>query len=88
MGRLDLSDPPRDEDLQTSRRGGIVRSVYRDLAGGLTQEELVDIAEAAFVVANALETLAPRGGTVHPSTLQNLADILRVGLRGKAAGAT
>lgn len=81
MARLDLPDVARDEDAQTSRRGGVTRSEFRGRALALKHEHLVDIAEAAFIVANALERLAD-GREAHPCTLASLATTLKRGLRG------
>lgn len=82
MARLDLRDMRRDEDEQTSQAGGVTRSQYRTQAESLEPAKLVDIAEAALAIANALELMSRRRNRAHPSTLQNLADVLRVGLRG------
>lgn len=80
MARLDLPDVVRDEDVQTARRGGVTRSEFRDRALALDHQQLIDVAEAAFIVANALERLAD-GREAHPSTLASLASTLQHGLR-------
>jgi hypothetical protein len=81
MARLDLPDVVRDEDAHTSRRGAVTRSEFRDRALALEHEQLIDVAEAAFIVANALERIA-HGRDAHPSTLAGLASTLKNGLRG------
>lgn len=80
MGRLDLADKPRDEDEHMARPGGKPRSRHRDRAEHTLHPQLVNICEAAFVVAESLDTLADRRA-VRPETLKNLAAILRAGLR-------
>jgi hypothetical protein len=82
MARLDLPDVVRDEDAHTNRRGGVTRSEFRDRALALEHEQLIDVVEAAFIVANALERLADGRRDAHPSTLAGLASTLQNGLRG------
>jgi hypothetical protein len=81
MARLDLPDVRRDEDLQTSRRGGQTHSDYYELARSLSQQELLEIAEAALVIANALDLIVKRGGEIHTTTVEGFAQVLRGGLR-------
>jgi len=81
MPRLDLPDVRRDEDLQTPRRGGQTRSDYYELAQSLPEHELREIAEAALVIANALDLIVKRGGHIHTTTVEGFAQILRGGLR-------
>jgi hypothetical protein len=81
VARLDLPDVRRDEDLQTSRRGGITRSDHYDVVRSFSEDELFAIAEAALVVSNALERIVARGGDIHSSTVAGFASLLKVGLR-------
>lgn len=65
----------RVEDVDLRRKCSSIREQVETLA----REQLVEIAEAAVVVAQTLDLLSSRE-RVRPSTLRHLAGLLRAGL--------
>lgn len=85
--RRDGAPPRLSREVQRLRRGETQRlstrarteGIYRNIVLDLDRDRLLDIAEAALVVANGLEKLATKP-TVQPQTLANFASVLRSGL--------
>lgn len=84
MGRLDVNDPVRDEDMPLHSESDEVQaslqsSSIRESLVGTDNETLLDIAEAAHVVANALEASLARHRLPRRESLQTFIDVLRNG---------